>query len=225
MKPTEQTRNDDDNTVSAVETDDAGGYRNVGQVKTASAYREKQEAQHAEKIADAADAEMAVELTDDELKTQEERDREYAETVQNQLHAEEEEGGGQLANAPEPVHVGEDWAKVTAATIFSQIKGMASARNTEDDNDSTRGNYSSAHSGHDSAFGDDETSSKLDLDYIMKHAEENNRQNAKQGDFESGSFITSRVLNGLNNELRKPVSEQENALSISKEQTNKQTTD
>jgi hypothetical protein len=65
----------------------------------------------------------------------------------------------------------------------------------------------------------------LDLDYITKHAEENNRQNEKQGDFESDSFITLRDLEELSDEPRKAVSEQENALSVSKEQANKHTTD
>ncbi|KAG9196592.1 hypothetical protein G6011_01713 [Alternaria panax] len=192
VEPAKQTQDDEDEKMdSTVDISDSGGYRDVEQEKAAREYREKHEAQEAERIANAADAAMAIELTAQERKAQEKADHEYAKSLEAQFNAHNEAAQiADIAGSWEPC----EWAQGTPTTAFSKMEENASEQDTQDDDGSTCGNYGLAHSEHDSVIGNDEVPSNTDLDYIMEQAEENNRENARQENIEPDSFVNPQDL-------------------------------
>jgi hypothetical protein len=214
--PARERAEHDDNTVSNIDTDDSGGNKDVEQEKAAIEHWEKQEALRAERIAHAADFEMAIKIEAEEREAQEKRDHEHAKSLHSQFSALDE--AEKVANADGSGEVAGERVEVTTATTMSNVTAHALGQNTQDNNDSTRNDHSPVQSEKDSVMGDDKASSKMDLDHVMERAEQNNRQNVKQGYTESNSFVNPRDLEKRENHSDDVGIEQGKYLFNSKEE-------
>lgn len=214
--PARERAEHDNNTVSNIDTDDSGEHKDVEQENATIEHREKQEALRAERIAHAADVEMATKLEAEEREAQEKGDHKYAKLLYSQFNVLDE--AEQVANADGSGEITGERAEVTAAATLSNVTMRALGQNTQDDNDSTRDNHSPPQSEKDSVMGDDKALSKMDLDHVMERAEQNNRQNVKQGYTESKSFVDPRDLEKSGNHSDDAEIEQRKYLFESKEE-------
>ncbi|CAI9634985.1 unnamed protein product [Alternaria burnsii] len=206
----------EDNTVWNTDTDDSGEHKDVEQENAPIEHREKQEAVRAERIAHAADVEMATKLEAEEREAQEKGDHEYAKLLYSQFNVLDE--AEQVANADGSGEMTGERAEVTAAATLSNVTMRALGQNTQDDNDSPRDNHSPPQSEKDSVTGDDKAPSKMDLDHVMERAEQNNRHNVKQGYTESKFFVDPRDLEKTVNHSDDAEIEQRKYLFDSKEE-------
>lgn len=214
--PARERAEHDDNAVSNVDTGNSGGHKDVEQEKATLEHPEKQEALRAERIADAADFEMATKLEAEEREAQEKGDHEFAKLLYSQFNVLDE--AEQVANADESGEITGERAEVTAAATLSNVTMRALGQNNQDDNDSTRDNHSPPQSEKDSVMGVDKAPSKIDLDHVMERAEQNNRQNVKQGYTEFKSFVDPRDLEKPANHSDDAEIEQRKYLFDSKEE-------
>ncbi|KAL1793125.1 hypothetical protein ACET3X_008107 [Alternaria dauci] len=213
--PISERADDDDKTVSTVDVEDAGGYKDTKQKKAVMEYRDKQEALRAERTADAADIKMAIELAAKEREAQEKRDHEYARSLHTQLNALGD--AGQCPNADGSGGVDGDWETIAVAITLSNMAECAWGHTTECENECKRNN-SPAHSEKDFVVGGNKALSKMDLAYIMDQAEETNRQNAEHLDTEPNSTVNPGDLEKMDDQANDAEIEQAKYLFYKQEQ-------
>jgi hypothetical protein len=200
--PARERAEHDDNAVSNVDTDDSGRHKDVEQEKAAIEYP--------------ADAGMAIKLEAEEREAQEKGDHEYAKLLYSQFNVLDE--AEQVTNTDGSGEITGERAEVTAPATLSNVTMCALGQDTQDDNDSTRDDHSPPQSEKDSVVGDDKAPSNMDLDHVMERAEQNDRQNVKQGYTESKSFVDPRDLEKTANHSDDAEIEQRKYLFDSKEE-------
>jgi hypothetical protein len=193
-RPVEQTQDDD--TVSTVDVNDTGGYKEPWMAQAAKAYWGKSEDDRPKETVTVADAVMA----DDESKIREEEDRAFAQRVHDEWVAEDR------------AKLGGEWSKVEAATVLSQMTEIDSAQRSKKANDRMRRSPSPIHSDHDSVIGDS-------VGQFMETIQENSNQNEEE-DAKAGLPVFLDSLASLTDTFEPPIPQQRKGRFTTKAQAN-----